>query len=92
MIFDKMVGSIERHPSRNTTSAPPMQKRSGMSCPKCGEFIPISMEEIIVGLSFICPGCGLKLDVDRTVSAKAIRALKKVAEERLATSEAEEQK
>lgn len=71
-----MTGTIERRQRRNTTAQ--QQKRiSGMSCPVCNGFIPISMYQILES-SIFCPSCGLRLDINKNASSKAIEALKKV--------------
>ena len=62
-----------------------------MPCPSCGEFIPISMQQILESSSIFCPSCGLRLDINKVASSKAIEALKK-AEEAQKEAEFEEQK
>ena len=53
------------------------QRISGMPCPKCGGFIPISMFQIIADAAIICPHCGLRLSINRQESGRAIDALRK---------------
>ena len=38
------------------------QRPSGMPCPQCGGFIPVSMQQIITDSSILCPHCGLAID------------------------------
>ena len=51
---------------------------SGMPCPQCNGFIPVSMQQIITDSAIICPHCGLRLTINRQQSSTAIEALKKV--------------
>ena len=53
---------------------------SGMPCPQCKGFIPISMQQIIMESSVVCPHCGLRLNINHPESQPAIEALKKFKE------------
>ena len=53
------------------------QRPSGMPCPQCGGFIPVSMQQIIADSSILCPHCGLRLNINQQESRPAIDALKK---------------
>ena len=53
------------------------QRPSGMLCPQCGGFIPVSMQQIIADSSILCPHCGLRLYINQQESRPAIDALKK---------------
>jgi DNA-directed RNA polymerase subunit RPC12/RpoP len=53
------------------------QRPSGMPCPQCGGFIPVSMQQIITDSSILCPHCGLRLNINQQESRPAIDALKK---------------
>lgn len=53
------------------------QRPSGMPCPQCGGFIPVSMQQIITDSSILCPNCGLRLNINQQESRPAIDALKK---------------
>ena len=53
------------------------QRPSGMPCPQCGGFIPVSMQQIIADSSILCPHCGLRLYINQQESRPAIDALKK---------------
>lgn len=46
-------------------------KTSGMSCPQCGGYIPLSLEELLTGRSITCPHCNLHLTINRKVADKA---------------------
>lgn len=48
----------------------------GLNCPKCGQKIAISIEQLISKSEIICPACGLQLNVDGEKSANALGALK----------------
>ena len=64
----------------NGTIPQASRQTPGMTCPKCGRFIPTSINELISAQCLWCPHCGLKLTIDRGRSQKAIDALKKVEE------------
>lgn len=57
------------------------KQTSGMPCPSCHAFIPISIYQIISGSSIFCPACGLRLDIDKSKSAKALEILKRIHEQ-----------
>ncbi len=50
---------------------------AGITCPECGGFIPVSMEQFNTIGSIICPCCGNKLNINQQESKSAIDALKK---------------
>lgn len=50
---------------------------SGMPCPTCGGFIPVTMQEIITASCIHCPSCGITLNINQQESTPAIEALKK---------------
>lgn len=54
------------------------QQPSGMSCPICKCFIPISIYQLLHDGAITCPHCGLSLTINRSVSQSAMNALKKV--------------
>lgn len=72
-----MTETIERRPRRNTTTQQ-QQRVSGMPCPSCSCFIPITMYQILSSSAIFCPSCGLKLEINKSASSKAIEALQKV--------------
>ena len=53
------------------------QRPSGMPCPQCKGFIPVTMQQIITESSIFCPHCGLRLNINHQESQPAIEALKK---------------
>ena len=55
---------------------------SGMPCPACNCFIPITMYQILSSSSIFCPSCGPRLDINKVALSKSIEDLKKVAEAR----------
>ncbi len=57
------------------------QRISGIPCPSCYGFIPITMYQLISGGSIFCPQCGLRLDIDKQQSAKALEILKRLQEQ-----------
>lgn len=59
------------------TSKEHQQRVPGIRCPHCGNFIPTSIQQILYSKSLFCPTCGLKLDIDKRKSDKAVEMLKK---------------
>lgn len=57
---------------------PATQQPSGMPCPVCRGFIPVSIYQLLHDGTVICPHCGLSLTVNRPHSQPAMEALKKV--------------
>ena len=54
------------------------QRQSGMSCPVCNGFIPISIFQLLHDEAVTCPHCGLSLTVNRSQSQQAMDALKRL--------------
>lgn len=54
------------------------QRMPGLQCPRCNSFIPVSIHELLVSNHIKCPICGLRLDINRQKSDKALKALAKV--------------
>ena len=52
----------------------------GIQCPHCGNFIPTSIQQILFSNCLFCPSCGLKLNIDKRKSDKALKILAKVDE------------
>lgn len=65
------------HPHKQPTS-PMGQQTPGLRCPRCNEFIPTTIHELLTASSLWCPHCLLQLKIDRGNSQKALTALKKV--------------
>ena len=67
-----------------TPTRPRMQQDQqhvpGIRCPHCGNFIPTSIQQILFSGVLFCPTCGLKLNIDKRKSDKALEILKKVDE------------
>lgn len=49
--------------------------RPGLPCPACSAFIPVSVPGLLANHALICPSCGLRLEMDRSGSEKALKAL-----------------
>jgi predicted RNA-binding Zn-ribbon protein involved in translation (DUF1610 family) len=49
-----------------------------MPCPNCGNLIPTSIQQILFSNSLCCPICGLKINIDKRKSDKALEMLKKI--------------
>lgn len=75
--LDKIVGGYI--PDRPRTQDTP-QHMPGIKCPNCGNFIPSSIEQILFSRVLFCPTCGLKLNIDKRKSDKALQILAKVDE------------
>lgn len=54
------------------------QRVSGMNCPVCEGFIPISIPQLLFDGGISCPHCGLLMTINRRQSTAAMDALKKV--------------
>lgn len=55
------------------------QRISGMPCPNCQGFIPISMYQLLTAKSIFCPICGLRLNMNKDgISDKSREILKKL--------------
>lgn len=42
-----------------------ISQKTGMSCPKCCGFIPLTLEQLLKDLEFICPHCGFRMSIER---------------------------
>lgn len=69
---------MQTHQRNNNQQS--QQRLSGMPCPECSGFIPISMYQLLSLNPIFCPYCGLKLEINKTASERALDALKKVEE------------
>ena len=56
------------------------QRMPGMKCPNCGSFIPTSIQQILFSNILCCPICGLRINIDKRKSDKALEILEKVDE------------
>ena len=56
------------------------QRMPGMQCPNCGNFIPTSIQQILFSGSLFCPTCGLRINIDKRKSDKALKMLEKIDE------------
>jgi len=56
------------------------QRTPGIPCPKCGNLIPTSIQQILYSKNLFCPVCGLSINIDKRKSDKALKALAKVDE------------
>lgn len=54
------------------------QRVSGMDCPACRMFIPISISQLLYDGGIMCPHCGLMMTINKSQSRQALEALKKV--------------
>ena len=50
---------------------------SGMPCPACNHFIPLTMEQILIADFFQCPHCGLRLKNNHQETSAALATLRK---------------
>lgn len=63
-----------------TTSPQAQQRIPGFACPRCGQFMPVPIHQLLHQRSVSCPWCHQRLDIDRQASAKALSILAKVEE------------
>lgn len=56
------------------------QRIPGIQCPRCNNFIPTSIQQLLSASSLLCPTCGLKLSIDKNKSDRALKILAKVEE------------
>ena len=75
--LDKIVGGYI--PDQPRTHETP-QRMPGISCPRCGDFIPTSIKQILFSKVLFCPTCGLHLNIDKRKAGKALELLAKVDE------------
>lgn len=54
------------------------QKEPGMLCPRCNFFILFTIEDILYKTEFTCPGCSLKLTLNRSQSRESLEALQQL--------------
>ena len=54
------------------------QREPGMPCPRCKFFIQMSIKDILYKTEFICPGCSLKLTLNRGESKDTLKALQQL--------------
>jgi transcription elongation factor Elf1 len=52
-----------------------------MSCPDCGNRIPLDFRKLFFGSTATCSGCGIVLSVNMEESHEAIEAIKKVQDQ-----------
>lgn len=50
----------------------------GITCPQCVKSLHISIDEIEEAGSFVCPFCGLTIQISKTTSEKAQEAINKL--------------
>lgn len=65
-------------PAYKESQPMPGMRVSGMDCPVCKQFIPVSIQQLLFEGSISCPHCGLSLTINRTQSKQALDALQKV--------------
>jgi len=56
------------------------QRVSGMNCPVCRMFIPISIPQLLYDGGILCPHCGLMMTINKLQSRQALDALRRVDE------------
>ena len=54
------------------------QQTPGMNCPRCKQFIPTTIQELLTSASLVCPHCGLILNINREESKRAMAILQDV--------------
>lgn len=54
------------------------QRVSGLNCPDCMMFMPVSISQLLYDGGVTCPHCGLTMTINKSQSRQALDALKKV--------------
>lgn len=67
-------------PEHSASNVMPGMRVSGMKCPVCKGFIPISVHQLLFDGGISCPHCGLSLTINRMQSKQALDALRKLEE------------
>lgn len=81
--------------TQNSTPTPsqpeqtPDQRGSGMNCPICMKFIPLSIFQLLNEGGVTCPHCGQMMTIDKLQSRPALEALKKLEKARKKLRETE---
>lgn len=52
-------------------------RTTGLTCPQCSGFIPLSIEQLLKSGSITCPHCNLHLTINRKVADKTQEMLEK---------------
>ena len=50
---------------------------TGLTCPKCSGFIPLSLGQLLKSSEFLCPHCELRLTIARKPSKQTFEMLEK---------------
>lgn len=50
----------------------------GLNCPECNFFIQFSLADLLYKQDFSCPGCGLKLSMNREQSRESMELIQKL--------------
>ena len=58
---------------------------TGLTCPKCSGFIPLSLGQLLKSREFLCPHCGLRLTIARKPSKQAVGENKSAEREKMKT-------
>ena len=61
-----------------TRGWPAAQPSPSIPCPECGTLVVLTLEDLLRGESFTCPGCGLVPSRDKAATAQALGAAKKM--------------
>lgn len=51
----------------------------GMPCPRCGFRIKVTLQQLLSAAEISCPGCLLKLEIDRSQSQQSLELAQKLA-------------
>lgn len=52
-------------------------RTTGLTCPQCSGFIPLSIEQLLKSGSIICPHCNLHLTINRKAADRTREMLDK---------------
>lgn len=59
-------------------SPAPMSSVPGMPCPKCGNRLVFTMDQMLGSKPLVCAVCGLQLTLDRAASRASLDALQEL--------------
>lgn len=62
----------------NTTVQTADERKAGLNCPQCGQFIETTIFQLLTSRAIQCSHCHLRLTIDRGKSRQALDALQKV--------------
>ena len=62
---DKDLKNISGGVTNQNNNDPGRENISGVKCPNCGGFVPVTIKEILYSNNVFCPTCGSKIDIKK---------------------------